>query len=898
MSMLARLTGVIRILHDRTRWEDNLNTELIGHAEMRAADLRKLGLSEEAARRQARIELGSVERFKEEIRDSAGVQWLDNLRQDLVHAARLFSRSPSFVAISVLSIALGTGANVAIFSAADGLILRPMAVAHPDELLTVGNQRRNGVFRWISASYPDYKDVRARNRSFEDMAAYTTQRVGIAVARDAAPAVRFATLVSANFFPAMGVVPLLGRGFTAEEDRVPGRDAVTVISYGTWLQEFGGAPDVLGRRLWVSGIGFTVVGVTPEEFTGTDPTRLRQSLYIPLAMWNRLMNSPKTNPLEDRSFRYLTVKGRLRRGTPVRAARAELTAIGAALERAWPVTNRDQPLIAQSELQYNFERHPLDSGALVLLSFLSMAVLAVGCANVAGLIASRAPVRAREIALRLAIGAGRARLVRQLITESLGIAIPGGIAGLGVGGLGILLLQQLRFPSDIMTMPTFQMDRRALLFSLVLAMISAFVFGLIPALQATRVNLSQTLRNSDTSTQRRVRLTGRNALVAVQVALSLVVVTLSVYIFQIFRHDVMQAPGFRVTQMAKVSAEPSQAGYTGAREIEYFSKALAAARRLPQAVHVSATSAMPLFNVQFSAVVPEGYPMPAGVEVIAPNSSFVAEDYFATMDIPLVGGRDFRVTDNVSAPLVAIVNESVAQHYWPGQNAVGKRFRKSRRDGAPIEIVGVAKNSKYLFVGEAAQEFVYFPFRQEAQGEMTLLMQTAGPSQAGVAPLKQAVASIDRQVPLQDAHTIEMFFDAMARTLARTVLILVAAMGVIGIGLTMIGLYGLVSYAVSRRTRELGIRIALGAARAQVFGMILRQGLTPVWIGFALGSVLSAVTLQMLPSIVPIVPFGEAHVLRFISIVVPAIVLTTILAALIPSNRASQVDPAGALRAD
>ena len=649
--------------------------------------------------------------------------------------------------------------------------------------------------------------------------------------------------------------------------------------------------------MWVSGIAFTVVGVTPAEFTGTEPTRLRQSVYIPLAMWNRLMNSPKTNPLEDRSFRYLTVKGRLRPGISMRAAQTELAAIGAVLERAWPVTNGNQPLNVESELQYNFERHPLDAGAIVLLSFLSMAVLAVGCANVAGLIASRAPVRAREIALRLAIGAGRARLVRQLITESLAIAILGGIAGLGVGWLGILLLQQLRFPSDILVMPTFQMDRRALLFSLVLAMISAFVFGLIPAWQATRVNISHTLKNSDTSTERRVRLTGRNALVAVQVALSLVVVTLSVYIFQVFRHDVMEEPGFRITQMAKITAEPSQAGYSGVREIEYFSKALDAARRLPQAVHVSATSAMPLFFVQFSALVPEGYPMPAGAEVIAPNSGSVADDYFATIDIPLLAGRDFRVADNAAAPLVAIVNETVAQHYWPGQNAVGKHFRKGRREGPPIEIVGVAKNSKYLFVGEAAQEFVYFPFRQEPQGEMTLLMQTTGPSLAGVAPLKRAVASIDRHVPLQDSHTIEMFY-AMARTFARTVLILVASMGVIGIGLTLIGLYGLVSYTVSRRTRELGIRIALGAAKVQVAGMILRQGLAPVWIGFALGSVLSAVTLQMLPSIVPIVPFGEAHVLRFISVIVPAIILTTILAALIPSNRASQVDPAGALRAD
>jgi predicted permease len=375
----------------------------------------------------------------------------------------------------------------------------------------------------------------------------------------------------------------------------------------------------------------------------------------------------------------------------------------------------------------------------------------------------------------------------------------------------------------------------------------------------------------------------------------LVVVTLSVYIFQVFQHDVVEGPGFRVTRMAKVSAEPSQARLSSAKQIEYFEKTLNAARSLPQAVHVSATSAMPLFYIQFTTLVPEGYPMPPGTDAIASNSGSVAEDYFATMEIPLLAGRDFRITDNATAPLVAIVNEAVARHYWPGQNAVGKRFRKTYRDGPPVEIVGIARNAKYLYVGEPEQEFVYYPFRQEPRGEMTLLMQTSGPSITGVAPLREAIAAIDRSVPLQDAHTIEVFFDAMARSVSRVVLTLVVSMGVIGIGLTIIGLYGLVSYAVSRRTREIGIRIAVGAAKMQISGMMLRQGMTPVWIGLVAGSALSAATLRLLPSIVPL---GQRYDTRFYFLVLPILVLTTGVAALIPSNRASQVDPAVALRAD
>jgi putative ABC transport system permease protein len=873
----------------------NIDDELRDHIERETLENIEAGMPPAKARAAALRKFGNVLRAAEETRAVWVWQWLERLWQDLKHASRLFAKSPGFAAIAVLSIALGTGANVAIFSAADGLVLRPLAVAHPDELVALGNRGRNGVFRWLSASYPDYTDLRGRTHSFQDIAAYINQRVGVTVLRGGTPDIRFATLVSGNFFQVMGVVPVAGRGFIADEDRVPGRDAVTVISYGTWQQDFGGVPDVVGRKLWVSGIEFTVVGVTPEEFTGTEPTRLRQALYIPLSMWPRLSNALVKNPLEDRSFRHLTLKGRLRPGITMSAAQAEMDTIGAALEQVYPATNKNQPISVETELQYNVERHPLDSGSVAVLSLLSMAVLGVACANVAGLLASRNPVRAREIALRLAIGASRPRLMRQLITESLTIALLGGIAGLGVGDIGILFLQQLHFPSDILTMPVFQMDRRALLFSLFIAMVSAFLFGLSPALQATRVDLSRALKNSDTSTDRRVRLSGRNLLVSVQVALSLVVVTLSVYVFQLFEHDVTQGPGFRVTQMAKVDAAPPQAGVSRTNEIEYFDKTLEAARTLPQAVHVSATSAMPLFRFDFSTLVPEGYPLPAGTDVISTNSGSVAEGYFATMEIPLLAGRDFRVTDNASGPLVAIVNEAVARHYWPGENAVGKRFRKGRSDGPPIEIVGVAKNSKYLFVAEPTQEFVYFPFRQEPRGEMTLLMQTRGPSVTGVAPLKEAVARVDRSAPLRDAHTIEIFFEAMARSVGRITLTLVASMAVIGIGLTMIGLYGLVSYAVSRRTREIGIRMAVGAAKVQISGMMLRQGMVPVWIGLVMGSALSFATLAILPSIMPVV---ERYDARFHFLVFPALILTTGLAALIPSNRASQVDPAVALRAD
>src|SRR5262245_45535400 len=353
---------------DEAGFSMNIDDELRDHVERETLENIEAGMPPEQARAAALRKLGNVLLVAEETHAVWIWQWLEHLRQDLAHAARLFSKSPGFVAIALISIALGTGANVAIFSAADGLVLRPLAVTRPHELVAIGNRGRNGVFRWLSASYPDYCDIRARSHIFQDIAAYTNERVGVAIVRGATPEVRFATLVSGNFFQVMGVVPVAGRGFIAEEDRVPGRDPVTVISYGTWRQEFGGAADVVGRKLWVSGIEFTVVGVTPEDFTGTEPTRLRQALYIPLAMWPRLSKLPAKSPLEDRSLRYLTLKGRLHPGVTMRAAQAELDPIGADLERAYPATNKNQPLSVETEFQYNVERRPLDAGSVAVLS--------------------------------------------------------------------------------------------------------------------------------------------------------------------------------------------------------------------------------------------------------------------------------------------------------------------------------------------------------------------------------------------------------------------------------------------------------------------------------------------------------------------------------------------------
>ncbi len=386
-------------------------------------------------------------------------------------------------------------------------------------------------------------------------------------------------MVSSNFFRVLGVEPELGRGFLPEEDRVAGRDAVAVLSYGTWQQEFAGDPAVLGRKVRIAGIDFTIVGVAPERFTGLHPY-IREAAFVPLAMWPQVVNVPRIDPLSTRDFRSLTIKARLSPGVTLAEARAELAAIGLDLERAFPDTNKNQALTAQTEFDVRFERRPLNAWLLVMVTTLAVAVLCVACANVAGLLASRAPVRAREIALRMALGAGRARIVRQLITESLGIALAGGIGGLAVGFVGIVLMRQIQFPTEVVSIPLLQINQRALVFSLAVAMTSAFVFGLGPAIQTTRVNLTSALKSTDVEAFSRQRVSGRSVLVALQVALSLVLLTVAVGSYQVFQRAFEKGPGFRISQMAKVTIDPGQARYGETQATLFFEQALDNARRL------------------------------------------------------------------------------------------------------------------------------------------------------------------------------------------------------------------------------------------------------------------------------------------------------------------------------
>jgi putative ABC transport system permease protein len=825
------------------------------------------------------------------------VIWLERLWQDIRYGCRAIAGSPGFATIAVLSLAIGIGANCATFSFADALLLRPLPVARPGDVFTVGSTTSLEAFGASSlvSSYRDYVDIRDRSKSFDGLAAFTYLTAGFARDPHDAPKLKMGALVSANLFPLMGVEPTIGRGFRPEEDRVPGRDAVLVLGRKMWEQDFGSDVGVLGRAVKVNGVTFTVIGVAPPEFTGMDQY-VRSDFFAPLMMSPRLLSDPKAASLDARDARNLDLKGRLKPGVSQAAAQTEVTTIAADLERAYPDTNKNRHFAVRTELQSRMAQDPPDATLVAMLSTLALGVLLVACANVAGLLTSRAPVRAREMALRLAIGAGRAALVRQLITESLLIALAGGVVGLGVGYAGLTLFRQIELPTDLPISLSFQMDRRALLFSLAVAVVSAVLFGLVPAIQATRTDLVGVLKASDSVSGGHRRRWGRAVLVAGQVAVSVVLLVVALFMYRGFREQLASGPGYRVDHLLMMTFDPGLVRYSDAQSREFFDQLAERARGVPGVQRVTLSTSVPMSNDSLGSVtvVPEGYQFPVGKDDATVLASRIDEHYFDTMGIAILQGRNFRIEDGADAPRVAIVNQQFAQRYWPNQDPIGKRFRLADPDKSWVQVVGLAKISKYIFIAEPPTEFIYLPRRQHKPERTILIAQSAGDPSTLVAPLRETVRALDANLPIFNVRTMEDFYRNRSSIIINVLVGTVGAMGLMGLGLAIVGLYGLVAYAASRRTREIGIRMAIGADRGAVLRMVLREGVTLAVAGLAIGLVLSVGAGELLNASFP-TGNNERDFVALL-IVIPIVLAVTFLAAYVPARRASSINPMQALR--
>jgi predicted permease len=816
---------------------------------------------------------------------------MDTLRQDLRQAARLLVKDPGFTAVAVLSLGLGIGANTAIFSLVNALLLRPMPVASPDEIVSVYTSDYSGP-RYGVSSYPDYQDFR-RLDALAGLVAWAPTPV--ALSQDGEHQRLFAETVSANYFDVLGVRPVVGRGFVPEEDTGPA--AVAVIAHALWQGRFGGDPAVVGRTLVLNGTPFRVVGVAPPGYGGL-MRGLAMDVWLPLSM--QAVARPGSSDLMGRGNRGLFLTGRLKPGADRAAAQARFDALAAELHKTHPrnwtdVQQRGRVVTLVSEAGsriYPDVRGPVLGFVALLMTVVGL-VLLIACANLANLLLARASARRREIGIRVALGAGRWRLIRQLLTESLLLGALGGAVGLLLASWGTDAIAGFRPPVPVPLLLDLRPDGRVLAFTVAVSLLTGVLFGLAPALSATGRDLATALKDDSTAVAGgpwRSRL--RAVLVGGQVSVALLLLVGSGLFLRSLRNAHTVDLGFEPGGLALASVDLSLAGYKDDAGRDFYARALAATRELPGVVAATLVKDAPLgLAGGRRRVVIEGYTPRPGEDM---EVSFTAAGpgFFETFRLPLRQGRAFEERDGAGAPLVAIVNESFARRYWPGQDPLGRQLRMRGEQAPPMEVIGVARDGKYRTLGEEPRPFFYVPLLQDYDPSVTLVARTQGPPAELAALLPRRLAAVDPRVPAFDVKTMDehLRFALLPARLAAAVL---GLFGTVALLLAALGLYGVMSYVVSQRRREVGIRIALGARRSDVIRMVLGHGMRLTLIGAACGLVAAVALTRLVAGLLYGISPTDPWTLGSVTAVLAAVAF---LACLVPARRAAGVDPVVALR--
>ena len=884
-----RLRSILR----GRRVERELDEELQFHLEHKIEEGIASGLPPDEARYRALRAMDGLEQRKEEMRDMRGIHWLTDFLDDLRYAFRSLRRAPGLSAFVVVTLAVGIGMATTPFSMVDALIFRPYPVPNPGSVVTLVSTSRDNAFD--SFSYREYLDIRGKTKSYDGVIAnVATGSVGFSAKSGDTPQVRGGMMVSGNYFRVLGVEPQLGRGFRNEEDEVPGRDAVLVLGRDFWKQEFASDPSVVGRTVRLNGTDFIVIGVVPETFPGMEIFG-GPDFYMPLAMSRVFSTNPQKNFLEDRDDRELFVKARLKPDIPIAQAQSEIAVLAQDFEREYPQFNRERGAAVRTQFEMRTRTDSIYWRFSVIFTTLALAVLLVACTNVAGLLLGRARTRTREIAVRLAMGAGRFRLIRLLLAETLILACLGGLGGVAVGYGGIQFLTAVKIPAELPVKLPFRMDMRVLLAAIALSGWSALLCGLAPALQSTRLDLVNGLKSSDGDAPGRKRMWGRNLLVVAQVATSLMLLTASLLMARNFRQSVLTTHGFAKDHLLLAGFDPRLAQYNAVQTQQFYKLLAERVRFAPGVRSAGLTQNPPLGLGDFAqiAFVPDGYVMPRDRASFTSIMDTVDEGFFETMGVPILRGRGFMTSDTAEAPRVAVVNEHFAQHYWPGAGAVGRHFRLDSSGGAPVEIVGVTKTIKYEEAPSKAVDFVYLPVAQQPVQRLVLMLRSSGDPMELVRPLKDVLRTIDPNMPMLETRSYDDLYRYTAVEGPAVAIELVGTMGAVGVLLAVAGLYGLVAANVSRRTREIGIRIAIGAGRADVLRLVMGKGLMLVGIGTAIGLAMGFAVEKFMNAMV--FETGGVDIVAYI-VVVPSMLLVTMLAAYLPARRASRIAPTQALR--
>ena len=822
---------------------------------------------------------------------------MDSLSQDLRYAARTFIKAPAFTIIAVLSIALGIAANTSIFTLVNAVLFKPMPVPHPEQLValytTEPNSRYPGQF-----SYPDYRDYRDHNEVFSDLFVHYGVPVSMKNSGDKAELI-WGELVSGNYFSGLGVTPAAGRVLSPDDDRVENAHPVTVLSDSFWRRRFGADPNIVGKGVRLNGHDFTVIGVARQGFSGTRFVGFIPDVWVPLMMHKQIVAN-SDGWLENRGTQSFNVNGRLKPGVSIAQATSAMNTYAQQLAEAYPRTNAN---ISVGMVPGGSKTQP----ALTLLGYMPIVaglmmglvglVLLIACANVANLLLARASVRRREIAIRLALGAGSPRLVRQLLTESVLLALVGGVLGLLMAQWFNELVPLANPQLDFATIDfsyDLALDHRVLGFTLLLSALTGVIFGLLPALQASRADLVTSLKGDApavTSGTRRLSL--RNLLVVSQVALSLMLLICAGLFIRSTRNVQEMNPGFESKRIMLASVDVGLHGYDEAKGRSFFKQIVDRVKSLPGVVAASIAGPLPLDAYSNGATLSvEGYVPRYENERLSVSYSIVGHDYFQAMNTAIVEGRSFTEHDDQNAPGVVIVNETMARRFWPSESPIGKRLQLGGAKNPYREVVGVAKDGKYFLLGEPPTEYLFVPHSQYYDGKMTIIARTSGQPENLAETIRQEVASLDNELPVYGVKTMPKFLDRILSG-PKSIAVLATVFGVVALLMAAVGLYGVMSYSVAQRTREVGIRMALGARTGDVLRLVLKEGFILVFAGVVIGLATAALVSRLLESFLYGISTTDALTFATIPFVLAMVAL---LACYVPARRATKVDPMVALR--
>jgi predicted permease len=819
-----------------------------------------------------------------------------NFLQDLRYGARLLLKSPGFTLVAALSLALGIGANTTIFTLINAVLLHPLPVEDPSQLVSVwtSDERNagNGAFGFLQTSALNYRDYRDKNEVFSGLAAHQGIPLNIS-GGTGDPQQVFGEIVTGNFFDVLGAKPIIGRGFRPEEDRTPGAALVTVLGYGEWQKRFGGDPGLVGRTITLNGQAFTVIGIMPKEFKGTNAIGA-PALWVPYMTYPQTTSGFFRESIDSRRALVFNMTGRLKSGVTLKQAEANLKTIGTQLAREYPNDNQGRNVtlipLAQATVNPGFRNNIVMAGGL-LMTIVGL-VLLIACANVANLLLARASVRQKEIAVRLSLGASRSRLIMQLLTEGTLLALLGGAVGLLLAYWAQDLLWSFRPPFLQADAIDLHPDLRVLLFTIGISLVTGVIFGLAPAIQASRPDLVVELKERSGAPAGSNRIFSlRNCLVAAQVALSLIALIGAGLFLRSMQNAQRTNPGFDADHLASISFDLGAQGYTEERGRQFQRTVLERAASVPGVSGATLAGSVPLFNGGFARTVfLEGQDTTDRRSGKLVQIDVVGPKFLETFGIPLMRGRAFSESDQPNTPAVVIVNETMAKRFWPDQDAVGKRFKFFGQNYFSL-VVGVAKDSKYNFIGEGPTPYIYQPLSQAYQPQVSLIVKAAQPSSV-LGTVRAEVQQLNRNLPLTGIFTLPEIFDQAlwAPKMGASLLAIFAALSLL---LAVIGIYGVMAYSVSQRTRELGIRMALGASRRDVVRMVVWQGLRLTLMGVAIGLVASFFATRLITTMLFDVSATDAVTFIIVPLVLAAAALG---ASYLPALRATRIDPMVALR--